>query len=112
MPTKTELATRVLRRMGALDADESPQQQDAQAVEAVMDSVYSSLKERRLIEWTLTEIPTRFQDAFINVVADRSAPDFGLSTPETQGRAQMGLREIYALTQKKDDPRKNPPRDF
>lgn len=112
MPTTVELATRVLRRLGALDADESPQQQDAQAVELVMDSVYESLKERGHIEWTLTEIPTRFQDAFINVVADRCAPDFGASTPETQGRAQIGLREIYALTQKKEDPRSNPPRDF
>lgn len=112
MPTKTELAERVLKRIGMLDPSESPTAQEAQDVIAVMDSVYESMKERGHVLWTLTEIPTRYQDSFINVVAGRAAPGFGLLTPELAAFAAGGLREIYALNERKIDGRNAPVVDF
>lgn len=112
MPTKTELAERVLKRIGMLDPSESPTAQEATDVIAVMDSVYESMKERGHILWTLTDIPTRYQDAFLNVVAFRIAPDFGLLKPELAELAARGEREIYALNERKIDGRNAPVVDF
>lgn len=109
MPTKTELAQRVMRRIGALDPSENQTAAEDADVQLVMDSVYSSLKERGQIEWVLTDIPVRFQDAFINVVADRVAPDFGMSTQETQLRGQIGLKELFALAAIAPDTRATDP---
>lgn len=112
MPTKAQLAERVLKRIGMLDPSESPTAQESQDVIAIMDSVYESMKERGHILWTLTEIPTRYQDAFINVVAFRVAPDFGLLKPELEALAARGEREIYALNERRIDGRNAPVVDY
>lgn len=112
MPTKTELAERVLKRLGVLDPDESPTAKEAQDVIEVMDSVYESMKERGQVMWTLTEIPTRYQDALINVIAGRVAPDFGLLTSAVAALAEDGKREIYALNERAEDTRNSPVVDF
>lgn len=112
MPTTTELAQRAMRRIGALDPTENQTAAEDADVLLVMNSVYASLKDRGQIEWVLTDIPVRFQDAFINVVADRIAPDFGLSTQETQLRGQLGLKELFALTAVAPDTRTTDPVDY
>lgn len=112
MPTKTELAQRAMRRIGALDPSENQTAAEDADVQLVMDSVYASLKERGHIEWVLTDIPVRFQDPFINVVADRISGDFGMSTPETQARGQLGLKELFALSAIAPDTRATDPVDY
>lgn len=112
MPTTTELAKRVAKRMGILDPSESLPAQDSTDIVAIMNSVYASMKERGHINWTLTSIPTRYQDAFINVVAYRSASDFGVLTDELILRGREGEREIYALNERRMDPRHTPVVDY
>ena len=112
MPTTTELATRVLKRLGVLDPSENQTAQESADVVAVMNSVYDSMKERGHINWTLTEIPTRYQDAFINVVAARCANDFGVMDDRILLLAQAGEKEIYALNERRIDNRSSPAVDF
>lgn len=112
MPTTTELATRVLKRARVLDPNESPTAQEAADVIAVMQSFYDSMKERGHIQWTLTNIPAMYQDPFINVVAMKIAPDFGVLTTELVALGQAGMREIFALNERKIDGRTTPVVDF
>jgi hypothetical protein len=112
MPTTTELARRVMKRMGILDPAENPTSQESDDVVAIMNSVYSSMKERKHINWTLTSIPTRYQDAFISVVAYKAAPDFGVLTQELAIKGREGEKEIYALNEKPMDPRHSPVVDY
>lgn len=112
MPTKAQLAKRVLVRMGELDPDENPTFKEDQDIQEVMLSVYSSLKDRGYIQWDLESIPVQYQDAFINVVADRASPDFGVNDPVLNQRGQMGLKEIYALSSRKIDTRESDPVDY
>ena len=112
MPTTTELATRILKRCGVLDPSENPTAQESGDVVTIMQSVYESMKERGYVAWTLTEIPTRYQDSFINVCAARVAIDFGVLRPDIAALAAAGEREIYALNERRDDPRRTKPVDY
>ena len=112
MPTTTELATRALKRAGVLDPAESPTAQEATDVIAVMQSVYDSMKERGHIQWTLTDIPARYQDPFINIVAMRIAADFGVLSDTLVALGRSGEREIYALNERRIDGRGTPVVDF
>lgn len=105
MPTTAELAERVAKRAKILDPDESLTAQENTDVVAIMQSMYESMKERGHIRWTLTDIPTRYQDPFISFVAMRVAADFGTLTPEIAALAQAGEREIYALNEMRKDTR-------
>ena len=112
MPTTAELAKRVLKRIGALDAGENQTAAESQDVTEIMQSVYSELLERGIIDWTLTDMPTRYEDPFICVVAARVAPDFGLDSPDVQTRGVDGMRRLYQLTTRRIDPRESPAVDY
>jgi hypothetical protein len=112
MPTTTELVKRVMKRIGALDAGENQTAAENADVLAIMESVYSELLEKANIDWTLTAIPARCEDAFISVVAARVAPDFGLDSPDVQLRGVDGMRRLYQLTTRRIDPRESPVVDY
>lgn len=112
MPTRAELVTRIMRRLGALDIAENQTAQETAAVGEVMDAVYDEMKERGEIDWDLLSIPTRYQDAFVNVVAAKVAPDFGLDSPDVQARGIDSMRRIFSLTTRRIDPRSSPAVDF
>lgn len=112
MPTTTELARRVMKRMGILDPTENPTAQESSDVVAIMNSVYASMKELGHINWTLTSIPTRYQDAFVSVVAYKAAPDFGVLTDELILKGREGQREIFALNERRMDARHTPVVDY
>ena len=112
MPTTTELAKRVMKRAGKLDPTQSPTAAEAADIVAVMNSVYESYKERGMVNWTLTEIPVMYQDAFINIVALRIGADFGGVTQEMIELSRIGMREIEALSERKIDPRETSPVDY
>jgi hypothetical protein len=101
-----------MKRAKALDPTENPTAAEAADVVAIMESVYSSMKERGRIFWTLTEIPTAYQDPFISIVAKRIAPDFGLLTPELLTLAAEAEREIDALNERRVDVRSSPVVDY
>lgn len=112
MPTRAELVTRIMRRIGALDIAENQTAQETTAVGEVMDSVYDELKELGSIDWDLLSIPTRYQDAFVNVVAAKVAADFGLDSADIQSRGIDSMRRIYSMTTRRVDPRTSPAVDY
>ena len=112
MPTAAQLAERIAKRAKILDPNESLTSQENDDVVAILNSVYESMKERGHIRWTLTEIPTRYQDAFISVVARRVASDFGTLDQGIMEMAMSGEREIYALNEMRSDKRETDVTDF
>lgn len=110
MPTTTELNTRILKRIGVLDPSENQTAQEDADCLAVLNSIYDGMKEKGYIHWTLTSIPTMFQEPFITYVGYHVQPHFGVSAsnpvdPQTASRA---LREIIALSTVKSDNRARP----
>lgn len=112
MPTTTDLATRVLKRLGVVDPDENPTATEAADVVEIMQAVYEELKELGHIDWTLTDIPTRYQQAFVDVIGGEVAANFGVDGDVVQFRAERGRKRIYALNERKVDPRSSPVVDF
>lgn len=112
MPTTTQLAKKVLVRAKVLDPSENQTAADNAHVVEVMQSVYDSMKERGRIHWTLADIPSMYQDAFVTIVAFRIANDFGVMTAELAQMAQMAALEIDALNERSVDGRETPAVDF
>lgn len=112
MPTTTELATRIMKRARILDESESPTASEAEDVIAIMQGKYEEMKELGHVHWTLTEIPTRYQEAFISVVAVPVSAEFGVLTAEMAALGDAGMRTIYALNERREDTRNTPVVDF
>ena len=112
MTTTTDLAVRIMKRAGILDPSESPTAQESEDVVAILESKYDELKERGVIDWTLTDIPTRSMDAFVSVVAGSVAFEFRTLTPEVADMAAKGERTLYALIERKEDTRNSPAVDY
>lgn len=79
--TKAQLATRVLQRLAVLAGGESPSAADLALVEARIDTAYTKLRGRRLLDFTSstlsTAIPDWAQDPLEQYVAAEVAPHFG-----------------------------------
>lgn len=112
MPTPTDLAVRVMKRLGLLDPDENPEAKEAQDIVKTMRSAHASMLDMGLIDWPLDAIPMRCEDAWVNYMAARVSPDFGASTPEVLARGDMAETELVALSQQPDDPRDIPVTDY
>ena len=75
--TKTDLITRVLRKLRELEADEVASSEDSSLIGAKYDEVYAELNERGLVNWASTgDIPNTHAQSVIAIVAFRSADDF------------------------------------
>ena len=111
MPTKTEIAAKVLKKINALDVDESPTAKDAEITEAIVQSVYDKLKELGKIHWPLTDLPSHSEDAFIVYAGWHVQPDYGLNTIDI-GRAASAERDLAALSANRYDTRNEPLVDF
>jgi len=112
MPTTTDLAVRVMKRAGILDPHENPTANESEDVVAMMEGKYAEMKELGLVDWTLTDIPTRSQEAFISVIAGHVAVEFGRLTPELADLAARGERTLYKLIERKEDGRNSPVVDY
>jgi hypothetical protein len=77
MATKTELATKVLRKLMVISAVQSGNSNDLQIVEDAYDSVYEELRSRHLVDWGSGEdIPTWAVLHVRDIVSNRVANDF------------------------------------
>ena len=102
----------MLKKINILDPSENPTAQENDDVVEVMNSVYDEFKELGHINWTLTSIPTRYQEPFIELVAWHVSPQFGVDRIEYPRGQRPGERSIYALNQRTQDTRQNPPVDY
>lgn len=95
----------MLKKINILDPSESPTAQENDDVVDVMNSVYDELKELGHINWTLTGIPTRYQEPFIELVSWHVSPQFGVPRVDYPRGQRPGERSIFALNERKLDPR-------
>ncbi|WP_417216596.1 hypothetical protein [Alcanivorax sp.] len=123
MATLTDIAARVMKRLGLLDPDENPQAGEAKDVITIMESAHASLLDRGLIDWPFrgagtgaindpSAIPMRCQQAWINYAAWQCSADFGATSQEVASRGQEGYRELIALSQQPHDSRDIPVTDY
>lgn len=100
-----------MKRIGALDPNESPTFQEHSDVLEVMNSVYETEKELGRFNWTLTSIPTRYQEWFVTYVGWFVQPHFGMSrvTPDD---FMMARRKLSALNERKVDSRSSRDVDY
>ena len=103
---------RVMKRLGILDADESPEAKEAQDIIATMRSAHASMLDLGLIDWPLEEVPVRCQDAWVNYMAGKVSADFGASSQEVFARGAAAERELIALSSQPSDPRDIPVTDY
>lgn len=123
MATLTDIAARVMKRLGLLDPDENPQAGEAKDIIAIMESAHASLLDRGLIDWPFrgtgtgaindpSAIPMRCELAWIDYAAWQCSSDFGATTQEVASRGLEGFRELIALSQQPFDDRDIPVTDF
>ncbi len=80
--SKKALATRVLRKMAVVAADESPASTDSTYVMSIYDDKLEEWRDRKLIYWPNTgedvaEIPSVVVPALVNLIINEVATTFG-----------------------------------
>ena len=76
MATMNELATRMLQKLGVIEASEEPAAADLQkAVEKIRAAQYA-LEAEGLVRWTLADVPNYAQEPLVMMAAFLGADDF------------------------------------
>lgn len=95
--TKTELSTAVMRKIGLVEALESPSSEDANYIWGEYDDKLSELKDDGLVYWTNTnattsEIPNAVFPALVKIMGAEVMPAFGL--PLDAGLLNEGMMQL------------------
>lgn len=99
MATKEALRNRAMKKIGKLSVGQTASSEDAADVEAIMDNLLEWLVVKSASTWgnDVTLIPEEAQEAFITLVADSIAPDFGYPADKQlilNGRANNALSDL------------------
>jgi len=97
MRTKTELSTAVMRKIGLVDALETPAGEHASYIWGEYDDKLSELKDDGLVYWTNTdattaEIPNAIFPALVKIMGAEVMPAFGL--PLDAGLLNEGMSQL------------------
>lgn len=103
MITKTELASRALKKLSVYQANETLSDTDQALVFDSYDSIYEELSEDGFVAWPNTgsnveEIPERFVRPLVDVLAFDLAPYFGKALEQRAALAEAAARKIRHLT--------------
>lgn len=112
MATKAEYARRVMQRLGVLDPDENPTQQEQADIVSIMDSVHEYLKEKAVLVDAIPDMPARYEEPFVDLIAWHVSPNFGIQRRQAPAGFRPGERELYSLSTARYDPQSNPYTDF
>lgn len=110
--TLTQLATRVMRRARILDSGENQTAAESADVEAIIQSRYEAMKEVGRAPFPLTDIPTRYEDAFVSVMAVAVAAEFNTLNDSVVALGAQGDRIISQLNERKIDSRETRATDY
>lgn len=77
MATKANLAKVILKKLKAIDPEETPDEADSQDVQDAYDRLYQELLNDNLVSWTSTaNIPVWAENPVADILAWRLQPDF------------------------------------
>lgn len=101
MATKQQVRVKALRLLGIIGVGVTPSgPQDADMSDAYSE-VYAELEELDLLEWAEDDdIPTRFVDVIVNLVASKRVDEYGVSNDRYQrimSKAANAERKIRRL---------------
>lgn len=92
MATKTELAQRLLRKLGVVGAGQTATADDALIAEEKIVAVHDALVSMNRARWTLADVPAYAAEAYVLMASVLAAPDFGV--PADGGAWVAGLRMV------------------
>lgn len=91
--SKTELASKVLQKLGIIDANESVRSADQTLCDDAYESIYEELRSRHLVDWGSGEdIPTWAMLHVRELVANRVAADYGL--PRSVDEEELAMQKM------------------
>lgn len=95
--TTTELAERVLKRLGVVAANATPKARDSNDVITYYEAEWEFLRRRDLAFWSKTSIDDRVFNSLVDYLAGKMATDYGLERPDLQ---ESGYRELLILAER------------
>jgi len=96
MATKTEIGIKVLEKLGAISAGETPDTVDQDVVDDAYDSSYGYLRTKHAVSWgSGDDIPTEAVLPVVAFVSNRIANTFGV--PRDFGEESQAVSELLAL---------------
>jgi len=91
--TKTQLAGKVLLKLGVISAGESVDSDDQTLCDEAYESIYEELAERHLVDWGSGDsIPTWAMMPVRTIVANRIANEFG--KPRNEGEEESAMQQM------------------
>lgn len=95
--TTAQLAIKVMRLPGWLDANEEPDSEDAAFIVDTYTSMHAAWRVREIAYWPIESIPDEIFEDIVRIIADAVAPAFGDAAPteidiETGAPVSMGKK--------------------
>ena len=94
MATKSELALRLLRKLGVVGAGQTASADDQERAEEKISAVHDALVSLGKPRWTLSAVPEYAAEAYALMAAVLAGPEFG--APVDGGAWAAGIRMVSA----------------
>lgn len=103
MATKSQIRAKALRLLGVVGVGVTPTGPQDSDMSDAYSEVYAELEELGLVEWAeADDIPSRFVDTVVNLVASKRVDEYGISNERYQrimskaAGAEANLRRLIA----------------
>lgn len=93
--TLTDLATRVLQKIGVLGVGQAAAPEDLSVAQQKVRAVHASIRKDDRVRWTINDLPEAAEEPYVMMAAFLAAPEF--ETAQDQNWWLWGEREITAL---------------
>lgn len=94
MPTRADVITRALRRLGVVAKDDAPDADDEALAGEVLDALFVEVQETQAVTWALSAVPDEAFLPLANLLACDVAPDFSVAAPTPRA---VALRRLLAV---------------
>lgn len=100
---REKLIRQVLLELGILDANEAPEAEDFEDVNAAADQKLEELYEDGLIPFNLDgDIPSRYMRPLTCLIAFEVAGQYGVDLQAAAAKASDGMKRLFKLAEKPD----------
>lgn len=104
MANKSELALRLLQKLGVVGSGQTAKADDQSLAEEKIGAVHAVLMRRRLVRWTLADVPEDAAEGYALMASPMAGPEFGAQVDPGSYMAGMRLVAAAAALAPSDDP--------